>query len=304
MKTKILVSALICTSIGYVNADTRPPSTQKEKVMSETPHTDKMKKKFSNKDEPINSRNFDNKTKEEQDEYINKVMGHRNLVFNRYNLATLQEPRLSENEIRNKEEKINEMLIECANIIGLNEEWEQKIKQESGRNYDFFNDKPLSIIYDNFEDTPISQNFMDRAQPHYLSNKLFKCVRYLYKDPSPEVLYIEYRLSDFEYKRVLSNKMKRVEKLYEKIYLAVKEAGLLRMMDDLYYPKSLLREHADKTGLTAFIKQQEAEVNHSMKHDELAIQFFGSREAWLMSLHKYFQQLIEDNKKGIINGVQ
>ena len=296
MKTKILVSALICASVGYVNADTRPPSTQKEKVMSEIPRTDKMKKNFSNKDEPIDSMNFDTKSKAEQDQYINDSIGRRNESFSKFNLVTLQEPNLLDNELKIKEEKINEMLVQCAKLIG-SEEWEEKIKRESSRNYDFFNDKPLNVIIDDFEGG-MSVDFRRRVHVHYLSNRMFKCVRYLYIKPTEEIL--NYQIDDFEYKRVLSAKEKKVEKLYEKIYLAVKEAGLLRKMQHAYYPKSLLRKHADKTGLTDFIKQQENLAKNPLKHDELAGQFFGLREAWLVDLHKYFEQLI-GNKKEIVN---
>ncbi len=298
MKTKILVSALICASFGYVNAETIPPATHKEKVVSETHQTDKTQKKFSNKDEPINSRNFDTKSKAEQDQYINEYIGGSNESFSKFNLTTLIEPNLPDNELKIKEEKINEMLLECAKIIGP-EDWERQMKLKY-KNYDFFNEEPFKAIFENFEDEPISSNFMERAQFHHLSNKFFKCVRYLYQDPDKNSIYVYYNTNDFEYKRVLSAKEKKVEDLYEKIYLAVKEAGLLRKMDHAYYPKSLLRQHADKTGLTGFIKQQENRAKHPLKHDELAAQFFGLREAWLVDLHKYFEQPI-GNKKEIIN---
>ncbi len=284
MKTKILVSALICASVGYVNAETPPHSTQKEKVMSEPHQTDKTQKKISNKDEPIDSSNFDTKSKAEQNAYINKVMSERDANFKKFNLDTFEQPQLSDDELKVKESQLDAMLVQCSNIIGL-EDWEKKFKLEG---YDFFNSKPTGIIYDSFsDDDKISSEFARRAQPHYLSNKIYKCAYFLFTKQ-----YVEKRADpaygmNFEYSRIMSEKEKKVANLYEKIYLTAKEAGLLSRMENAYFPKSLLREHADATGLTLFIKEKESQANHTLKHDELAIQFFGSREAWLTNLNQY-----------------
>ena len=294
MKTKILVSALICASVGYVNAETPPPSSQKEKVMFETPHIDKIKNKVSNNDEPINSRNFDTKSKAEQNSYINKLMSERNRSFLISNLEDMPEPFLSENALKNKEKALMAMLIQCNEMIGP-EDWEKKIASQfkfgDGKTYDFVSSKPFRTIYDDFDGT-MSDNYRQQAQFHDLSNRVYKCIRYVYFNeasanrPSADLIEENYA-HNFEYDRKLSDKESAVLSLYEKIYLTIKEAGLLSRMDNAYVPKSFLREHADKTGLTVFIKEKETQANHTLKHDELAIQFFGSRGAWLTSLHNY-----------------
>ncbi|WP_143691175.1 hypothetical protein [Wohlfahrtiimonas populi] len=123
------------------------------------------------------------------------------------------------------------------------------------------------------------------SQPHKLDHYAYKCVNYLYLHQwlNPQNIHEYYNISDFEYDRNLSVK----EKIYEEIYLSIKRAGLLRRIENIYYPKSFIREHADQTGLTEFIKAKEKIAGQKLNHDELTIQFFETREQWLTSLNDF-----------------
>ncbi len=287
MKTTILIGILECALFSNVHATTINRNHNEDADITEMGYPDFVKKKIAQKE--INSWNFDSKSWFEQERYISAVLARSNLSFLEFNFPTLEEPVLSEQERKSLESKISDMLVQCINIIGP-EEWEKSLNKDylDGKHRD-------SRIYDDFEGGR-SRDFATRAQSHYLSYRVLKCTRYLYikqhVGESNNDTVKDYHIDDFEYSRILSNQEKKIEKLYETIYLSIKEAGLLRRMSYTYYPKSLLREHADKTGLTTFIKEKETQATHPLKHDELAIQFFGSREAWLMSLHKYLTDKI------------
>ena len=64
-------------------------------------------------------------------------------------------------------------------------------------------------------------------------------------------------------------------------------------MDYAYYPKSLLREYANQTGLTRFIHAEERKANKRLEHDQLAATFFGSTELWLKGFYKFLDEKIE-----------
>lgn len=113
----------------------------------------------------------------------------------------------------------------------------------------------------------------------------YQCTQYLYSD--------RYDLGDFAYSESDLVKLE-AEKIYTLIYLHIKEAGLLSKIFYTYYPKSLLREHADQTGLRQYIKQAEAQSQVKLKHDELAIQFFGTREAWIKSFYHFLDKKTSD----------
>ena len=63
-------------------------------------------------------------------------------------------------------------------------------------------------------------------------------------------------------------------------------------MPRAFYPKLLLREYADQTGLTEFIQVKEKAANKQLKHNELAITFFGSEEQWLKGFYKFLDEKI------------
>lgn len=69
-----------------------------------------------------------------------------------------------------------------------------------------------------------------------------------------------------------------LESLYVDLYLAIRKAGLLRTIPAMYYPKLSFRNHARTKGLMTYIDEQQKITNKKLNHEELAIQFFGSRE--------------------------
>lgn len=76
-----------------------------------------------------------------------------------------------------------------------------------------------------------------------------------------------------------------LESLYEDLYLAIRKAGLLRTISAMYYPKLSFRNHARTKGLMTYIDEQQKITNKKLNHEELAIQFFGSREKWITSFN-------------------
>ncbi len=117
----------------------------------------------------------------------------------------------------------------------------------------------------------------------------YQCTQYLYSD--------RYDIEDFSYNESNLDKLE-VEKIYTSIYLHIKEAGLLSKIFYTYYPKLLLREHANQTGLTAFIDTKEANAKQRFRHNELAAEFFGSHEAWMKSFYEFLDEKIIKLKIG------
>lgn len=204
----------------------------------------------------------------------------------------LVEPIFAEKILKNKELKIKYLLQECAKIIG-HEEWENDININSNgyASVDDYYENPNGPVYE----VKSFELFM-RLQPHKLSHYMYKCANFLYDLKSNPYYYqikdMHY-LKDFEYDRALTSSEHKVEKLYEQIYLAVKNAGLLYKIDNTYIPKSFLRKHADKSGLTLFIYEREAIEGKKLNHKILAIEFFGSREVWLKNLNEFIEKTMD-----------
>ena len=248
---------------------------------------------------PINWSNFHLKSKEEQEVYMNLVnqwFEKSNKGFLVFNISTLREPFLIDAERKIEEAHIKRLLVQCAKAIGP-ELWEVELyeainKWINGRDidYDHYEDGPFPKQYYLMPTEATDMNFIIHiSQPHKLDHYVYKCVNYLYLHQgfNPQNIHEYYNISDFEYDRNLSVKEKIVEKIYEEIYLSIKRVGLLRRIENIYYPKSFIREHADQTGLTEFIKAKEKIAGQKLNHDELAIQFFETREQWLTSLNDF-----------------
>lgn len=58
----------------------------------------------------------------------------------------------------------------------------------------------------------------------------------------------------------------------------------------------MVRAHADQTGFTQFINEQEKQASKTLKHNELAVKYFGARENWIHSLNTFINQKIKENK--------
>lgn len=231
------------------------------------------------------------------------------------------QPKFNPTEKYSREQKIKNLLDECVTLVG---------PSSRDQNYRLdLQDGDIFVTYLSFHSNDME--YYLRTQPHYLTGRMMKCVAAIY--PKSES-YIDtdhtscipaYELSDFGYrgfaedgpklkaglKERLKDKyeilypnyvrkrdIKRavIEKKYEIIYLNVRAAGLLRYINDTYYPKSFLREHADQTGLTKYIQEQETQSGKPLKHDELAKQYFGSYEKWVSSLDQFLDQKTIDLK--------
>ena len=229
-------------------------------------------------------------SKEEEEAFYNRQLnvmdGARNKDrFNR----KINEPVLEPSELKKREQIIERLLKKCARLIGKEpEDRHFRLDLKEGDIFEIFS---IAI-----RKTP-DPEYARRAQPIYLTGHMQKCTRYLYPT-NLRTATSAYNFSDFEYQsNDLNNvqdqlKKQKIEKLYEEIYLEVKSAGLLRKVFYTYYPKSFLREHADQTGLTQFIQEKEAKAGKPLLHDELATEFFGSREKWIESFDQFINQKI------------
>ncbi len=217
--------------------------------------------------------NFDGISEREKNDFLNDFIDSNVTIdpyYNRFN-RMINEPTFTEKELEKKELYIESLLNECVKLVG----------PEPDDNMEYLTLTRDIYIYYNFRIGNLE--FLYAVQPNYMLNRMYKCTRYLYSE--------EYDINNFEYTKVTSSK-KEVEKKYALIYLYVKEAGLLRKMPRAFYPKLLLREYADQTGLTEFIQVKEKAANKQLKHNELAITFFGSEEQWLKGFYKFLDEKI------------
>ena len=122
---------------------------------------------------------------------------------------------------------------------------------------------------------------IERLYPSRLTDSTSNCAGYLYGSVRG------YSLSAFEYGKFEADAEKKaqIESLYEIAYLKNKKAGELRRTPTAVYPKSLVRQHADQSGLTAYILEKQKAAGKRLNHEELAIEFFGSRDKWVKSLN-------------------
>lgn len=127
-----------------------------------------------------------------------------------------------------------------------------------------------------------NKEYLDNIQPNYLMPKVSYVSRILYST--------NYDIADFDYN---GSSNQQIEKEYEIIYLHIKAAGLLRKLPGAYYPKSLLREHANQSGLTQLIKNRELDFKKHLNHDELAVEFFGTYDAWISSFYEFLNKKIK-----------
>lgn len=88
-----------------------------------------------------------------------------------------------------------------------------------------------------------------------------------------------------------------IDKLYETVYLKIRASKLLPKFPFVTIPFSFIREHADETGLTQFIQDQEKIAGKQLHHDELAAIYFGTREKWQISLIDFLNK--KSNQLGL-----
>lgn len=283
----------------YLNDIIQKQNEREEKRKNRNP--EKVKKEINeidftkidmNSDHARYIEDFDFLTEKNQEIYINWWLDRNNRVSRYPEMPKIKdrfdrsiiEPKFSEPQIEKRELFLEKLLDECIHIIG----------KEERDNIEYLTLKRASYVLLNFQIPAPNFIFFLRIQENYLGPRLSKCVHYLYGNNKgqlqPSDLY--YDMSDFEYNQLKDPKYIELENKYSLIYLHVREAGLLRRMFDAFYPKSLLREYATQTGLTEFIKKQELQAGKPLKHDELAEQFFGSTDAWLKGLNKFFDDKI------------
>lgn len=237
-------------------------------------------------------------TQEERDQFYNFILDHQDSLYlgekERFNRKR-PEPKFNPTEKYKWEQKIKVLLDECVALVG---------PAQNDKNYDL--DKQNGVYFQTLTHTK-DKEYADKIQHHYLSGRMRKCEAAVYPyiyPPEPIPCDGAYDGSNFEYKNPnedpkIRAKQTILEKKYENIYLNVRAAGLLRQMAYTYYPKSFLREHADQTGLTKYIQQEEKKAGYQLKHNELAKEYFGSYEKWMKSLDKFFDKKITDLKIGI-----
>lgn len=182
-----------------------------------------------------------------------------------------------------KELEIQKLLDQCITIIGPEKNDSKKLYLQQGDLYRTVIIEPdMSKYTDDWKE--ISKNI----QGNYLEVRGYKCTDYLYGQ--------YYSLEDFGYQASADKKKVQLEEIYTKAYLLIKQAGLLPFIDSAFYPKSLVRAHADQTGLTQFINEQEKQAGKTLKHNKLAVKYFGTRENWIHSLNTFINQKIKENK--------
>lgn len=180
-----------------------------------------------------------------------------------------------------KELEIQKLLDQCITIIGPEKNDGKKLYLQQGDPYRTVIIEP-TIYTDDWKE--ISKN----VQGNYLEVRGYKCTNYLYGR--------YYSLEDFGYQASADKKKAQLEEIYTKAYLLIKQAGLLPFIESAFYPKSLVRAHADQSGLTQFINEQEKQAGKTLKHNELAVKYFGNRENWIHSLNTFINQKIKENK--------
>ncbi len=203
--------------------------------------------------------------------------GYYMMAYDRFDRSSVQ-PELTQNVFHKAEQEIQVILEQCI---------KNGIPKDSL--YDLYIDIPQVM---GEVSLPTIHDFIDEREfdhtkyyvQSYLYGRVDRCVYYLYDDPR------KYDLSDFDYSPK-TNHYHEVEKLYEQAYLKIRVAGLLRKLPGAYYPKSFVRAHADKTGLTKYIQQQEKKVGRHLPHKYLAADYFGSYEEWIRSLNVYLNLL-------------
>lgn len=212
-------------------------------------------------------------TEKEKEAYYNYRfhLFHDILYLNRFEVS-IPEKKPSARTVKLLEGKIDKLLNKCYKLIE---------KKDFGLSYTGW---PLH----GFENIDLDE----KMKPHIFSGRMGGCSNFLYTTFN-YFEYFEYS-DDFEYiySRNLNNypvllKRQEVEKLYEKIYIYVREAGLVRKIPTAYYPKSLIRAHADKTGLTSYIFKKQAEAGTFLSHEKLAIAYFGDRGSWMKNFYEF-----------------
>ena len=204
---------------------------------------------------------------------------------------------------------IEKLLKECVAVVGPEKD-----------DYWFF-DKDGNPQVKVLVAKSIDPEVQKMVQRYYLSAYMQKCTRFLfpptdYRPVMPGVSSVPdvptfpaYRLSNFEYDQSCFKKStdyygkkQKIEKLYEEIYLRARKAGLIRRLEFSYYPKTLLRDYSDKTKLTEFILNKEKLAGHRLKHNELAIEYFGTYDKWMKDFSKYLDQRQQQPIEGERNG--
>lgn len=194
---------------------------------------------------------------------------------------TEEQPIVYEVDRKKKELEIQEILDQCVALIGpeANDHiYSLNVQQDQPYS-------TMSYIFEGMYDDGHTEVFKN-IQRSYLEGRVAKCNNYLYGEI--------YSLKSFDYptssKLLEVTKKQKIEALYTQAYLKIKAAGLLVHISTAYYPKLLIREFADQSGLTKYIYKKERLANQPLNHEELAIEYFGSREKWIKSLNHYINQ--------------
>lgn len=192
--------------------------------------------------------------------------------FDRSRLESIPETKtLKQNEI-----KIKNLLLQCLKLGNIS---------ENNEDFQFIH----FVSHPSLRARPDPD---DSASEHRFSGAMMKCAQIVYPhDTSIHWLYRKpYNVGDFNFNQFPTAIQAKQAKIYEKLYLHIKAAGLVRRMLGAYYPKTLLRAHAKKTGLDKYIIEREQKAGTTLNHDELAAQYFGDYDAWLKNLEEYINQ--------------
>lgn len=186
-------------------------------------------------------------------------------------------PVLNEAQLKKAEQEIQQLLDQCNTIIGPEADDEKNVllKVKPG-------------VYNTTYTRITNPEYLRNTQPHYLTGRAYKCVSFLYTK--------YYDLRDFGYRKHNDKKKEKLEQIYEKAYLTIKKSGLLRNIVSAYYPKSLIRRHADKTGLTAYINGWETTCRCYAHHAVAAGRVFNGYKNWIASLNQYINEEMEKSQ--------
>lgn len=109
-----------------------------------------------------------------------------------------------------------------------------------------------------------------------------QCVEHLYGE--------HYNPANFMQYHPLSGKKQQAEEAYIKAYKLMKKNKLLRSTSSAFYPLSLVKEQAKKTGFDEFLLKKEMEMKkEKMDYQKVLIEFYGSYKQWAIDVSDYIQ---------------
>lgn len=166
--------------------------------------------------------------------------------------------------VKEEEMLIQALLYECTDLLELS-----KVPVPEKRR-GFYHHLTIAQI-----------NIMGHGDDHPLEILVNRCVTSLYGK--------NYNLKDFELSPPRTKKRYQAEHSYEKAYLWIRLTGLIRYMPSAFYPKSLVRAHADQTGLTQFMLGQKKSAGKKLDNEKLAELFFHSKKNWHQELDAFIR---------------